>query len=880
MPYMSKRTKQMIKPLLLLLAAVLFSAPAGAVLKERDLSKTLRVLCAELEYNYQREKRFIDKAQRRSQARRRDLVALTQSAQQISLMLYSLPQDYVFDITYSCGQASDLYNEFNKNMKNNATSFNYSHRLREDIKRYDGLISALENLPPAINNSKTALETLAATDSATASKMLLAKTKIDTLTQKVKENQPYMLTDSEQQIRKKCIMYAKALRNNYMRFYNYTKADEIYYKEVEATLIVLNEYAQKQYEKLRDGLMERGGDDYFKVLTSLSTQFQSGTHKVKEKYKPLDTESDWRGPVVLYVSVLIIFYMAIASLLSYLLIILLPKIPCRLGRYIRSKRVYQDKMLMISYAVGMAIFAIAIGMVKFTIVENHLVIMATSFMYIFAWLFFVITLSLIIRHSGKRMTHGFASYLPFLFMTFLVIVMRIVFMPLSIIALVFPPVILCTTIWQIFNLRRHRPYLAKSDLVFSNISLMSMIYSTALSWTGYTLAAVESIIWWSFLLTFILTVACIHDLVGNYENTRFMARLRYKNNIPETVSDEQLLTQMRKGDFVESTWLCDFIRMVLVPILGIGSFIASVIFEADFFNSAGQCREYFETNFVDIPDVVQLSVMKICVAAGLFFIFRYVLHISRSCYRLTKERDAARQNLAQANITLANNIMTILAWGFYLIFCLVLFNVPKSGISAISAGLATGLGFAMKDLLENFFYGISLMAGRVRVGDFIECDGTFGHVESITYQSTQVITIDGSTVAFLNKSLFSKNFSNLTRHTSYTLVKLPVGVAYGTNVAHVRKVLTEHLDKFYAEYMAEHPDMRLPMIDKSGFGVIFKDFGDSSVDLFVKYRVLVEHRIVFNAMVKEQMYIALNNAGIEIPFPQRDLHIIRTAAAE
>ena len=206
----------------------------------------------------------------------------------------------------------------------------------------------------------------------------------------------------------------------------------------------------------------------------------------------------------------------------------------------------------------------------------------------------------------------------------------------------------------------------------------------------------------------------------------------------------------------------------------------------------------------------------------------------------------------------------------------MLFNVPKSGVSAISAGLATGLGFAMKDLLENFFYGISLMAGRVRVGDYIECDGTFGHVESITYQSTQIKTIDGSTVAFLNKSLFSKNFSNLTRNTLYTLVKLPVGVAYGTSIEEVRKVLIDHLNAFYSDYQKTHPKQRRPVINEAGFSVVFSDFGDSSVDLLVKYRVLVEHRIVFNAMVKEQIYNALNNAGIEMPFPQRDIHIIKS----
>ena len=63
---------------------------------------------------------------------------------------------------------------------------------------------------------------------------------------------------------------------------------------------------------------------------------------------------------------------------------------------------------------------------------------------------------------------------------------------------------------------------------------------------------------------------------------------------------------------------------------------------------------------------------------------------------------------------------------------LVILEVPKSGISIVSAGLATGLGFAMQSILENFFYGINLMAGRLHVGDYIVCDGISGKVESIT----------------------------------------------------------------------------------------------------------------------------------------------------
>lgn len=205
----------------------------------------------------------------------------------------------------------------------------------------------------------------------------------------------------------------------------------------------------------------------------------------------------------------------------------------------------------------------------------------------------------------------------------------------------------------------------------------------------------------------------------------------------------------------------------------------------------------------------------------------------------------------------------------YAIISVRLLKIPSTAVSVISAGLATGVGFAMKDLLENFFYGISLMTGRVRVGDFIECDGIRGKVDSITYQSTQVVTADGCVIAFLNSSLFSKNFKNITKNHSYEMVSVPVGVAYGANIDQVRKLLTDAVKNL----MTQTDDGREVISSKKPISVVFDEFGDNSVNLFVTYWVLVEQKFIMTGCVKEAIYNTLNAHNIEIPFPQRDLHI-------
>ena len=223
------------------------------------------------------------------------------------------------------------------------------------------------------------------------------------------------------------------------------------------------------------------------------------------------------------------------------------------------------------------------------------------------------------------------------------------------------------------------------------------------------------------------------------------------------------------------------------------------------------------------------------------------------------------------NLTLARNVIAILVWGLYFIIILVILDVPKSGISLVTAGLATGLGFAMQDLIENFFYGISLMTGRLHVGDFIECDGIQGKVESITYQSTQVITPDGCVIAFLNKALFSKNFKNMTRNHRYELIKIPVGVAYGTDVELVRKLI---IDAITPACKAKNKEGHfVTNIRKAPLSVAFIDFGDSSIDLAVCVWMRVEDKIALTSRIKELIYNTLNENNIEIPFPQRDVHI-------
>lgn len=402
-----------------------------------------------------------------------------------------------------------------------------------------------------------------------------------------------------------------------------------------------------------------------------------------------------------------------------------------------------------------------------------------------------------------------------------------------------------------------------------------MVASTIVAWYGYTLLSVQILIWWMLQLSCIQSITCIYDMLAVYEE-RYLSK-RIGENVQKqalfstlTVGHTNILQAIRQchEKHINRTWLYDLVAMAIVPVLGVFSILLSIWWAASVFDLTETVYNLFVVNFINVPDVVQLSLAKIVLVASQYFIFRYINYLIKALYH--KYHKAKVVVNGKPNFTLANNIIAICVWGVYAIISIKLLKIPSTAISVISAGLATGVGFAMKDLLENFFYGISLMTGRVRVGDFIECDGIRGKVDSITYQSTQVVTGDGCVIAFLNSSLFSKNFKNITKNHSYEMVSVPVGVAYGVNVEEVRTMIIDAV-KVLTETTT--PDGRDIISQKKPIGVVFSDFGDNSVNLVVTYWVLAEQKFTMTGRVKETIYNTLNANNIEIPYPQRDIRI-------
>jgi Small-conductance mechanosensitive channel len=272
-----------------------------------------------------------------------------------------------------------------------------------------------------------------------------------------------------------------------------------------------------------------------------------------------------------------------------------------------------------------------------------------------------------------------------------------------------------------------------------------------------------------------------------------------------------------------------------------------------------------------------LTPLNILLVIALFFIFRYLIYLIKAMARIIKLRSLIVKKTpaelplkeSDVNLSLPNALFTLLGWLVYLIIVFVILHLPTRAITTITTGLAAGVGFALKDLINNFFYGVQLMAGRIRVGDKIACDGVRGIVKRVSYQTTLVEDEDGSHIAFTNTELFTKKFRNLSSGRNYEFLKIPVGIRYGSDIEKARQVILEALKPLMTQDKAGRD-----IVDPSfPIDVRFDSFGDSSVNLVVALYSTVETHYTFPARAKEAIYNAFRENGIEIPFPQRDVYL-------
>ena len=775
---------------IIILLMVAFVLPSNAVLKEANLDTTLYMLRTELtNYHIDLEKQN-QAAKAQQLAAIQELISIVKQADQNSIMLYSQRNGYIFDMTYACHEATEQFKKF----KSKAVPFRQMIKKNNvEVARFDSLINYLYGMNTMF------------------------------LSEEAQVNRNVDLTLAVN-IRRQLVEKQKQLQA-------YVQA----YDRTDHKLQALNDYANRRYEDIQNSIFNNGGDNYLRILRNISMNYKEAKTSVTEKYKPVPgMMSQWDVRIIFILFGIIVFWGLISIFLNLFTIRIVITQLMKHGMFENRKESFMAKRPCLIMAMTVVTFAFILGIVRMAVTQNF-VIMASQLLVEYSWLVGVILVSILLRVDNDKIKNTFRIYSPLMLVGFIVIVFRIILIPNDLVNLIFPPVLLLCTLWQWNVIGRKHNQVLRTDKTYAFISLAVFGVSTIFAWTGFTLLAVQLIIWWTMQLTCVLTITCCEGWLSVYAKRKKLA--------DKAITDK---------------WLYRFIYKVLLPISGVLSFIISIYWAADVFNMSDTTWEIFNKDYIKTSNFTA-SLFSISEVACLYFLFNYINITSVDFMRHHFEK--ADPASAASKIVMFKNVMQVIIWGIWLLIALNVFQVGKSWLLAIFAGLSTGLGFASKDILENIYYGISLMMGRVKVGDYIICDGTRGKVSSISYTSTMLEATDGSVIAFQNSQLFSKNYKNMTKNHGYELDILEVGIAYGSNVKEVKQILIDALMKLDCIYQ------------DNGVKVLLKSFDDSCITLKIVVWVNVLTQAIDDATIMECIYDTLNDHNIEIPFPQREITI-------
>ena len=241
-----------------------------------------------------------------------------------------------------------------------------------------------------------------------------------------------------------------------------------------------------------------------------------------------------------------------------------------------------------------------------------------------------------------------------------------------------------------------------------------------------------------------------------------------------------------------------------------------------------------------------------------------IVHIVSLIFHYMSENPKRFQVVQPATLPVFEIGSKVVVWGGAAYFIMIFWKLDPTGWLASAGIIGIAVGFASKDTLSNLFAGVFILADApYKVGDFIELEGQRGQVIKIGLRSTRILTRDDIEITIPNSAIAAGKIVNESGGPSIKRrLRVPIGVAYGSDVDQVRTVLQKVADD--NEYVLHDPKPR----------VRFRKFGDSSLDFEILGWIddPVKRGLALDSM-NTAVYKALAEAGIEIPFPKRDVYV-------
>jgi len=241
--------------------------------------------------------------------------------------------------------------------------------------------------------------------------------------------------------------------------------------------------------------------------------------------------------------------------------------------------------------------------------------------------------------------------------------------------------------------------------------------------------------------------------------------------------------------------------------------------------------------------------------------------VERTLLRVARQGEADHPD-RQARLYLLSRLARYTVWVLGTIVVLNYVGLDLTGIAILGGAVAFGLGFGLQNVFSNFISGvIILLEGGLRVGDFVDLEsGVRGHVREVAMRYTRVTTNDAIDILVPNSEFINGRVINWTFDASYRRMRIPFGVAYGTPKEQVREAAIAAARKVDG------------VLDEPGHEPTawLTEYGDSSVNYEMVVwanRKLTTAPGSTHAKLMWALDDELHARGIEIPFPQRDLHV-------
>jgi small-conductance mechanosensitive channel len=262
---------------------------------------------------------------------------------------------------------------------------------------------------------------------------------------------------------------------------------------------------------------------------------------------------------------------------------------------------------------------------------------------------------------------------------------------------------------------------------------------------------------------------------------------------------------------------------------------------------------------------VGISLKKIAILFAGFYLAKAGIALSATFIGdVVNQRRAVERGAKSSLLT----INTYAWWGLYCIFGLAELGLSLTSVAVVAGGLSVGIGFGMQTMVNNFISGLILLFGRsILAGDTIQLGDAMGVVKEVNIRNTEVLTRDNATIFVPNSELISGKITNWSHKDPSVRRDVCIGVAYGSDTAKVRKLLLEAASSCPAVLTDPTPT------------VLHWDFGPSTLDFRLRvWLANVDKENASLSAIREAIDRLFREAGIEIAFPQTDLHL-RTAPA-